>query len=76
MKKLDKFKINILTIIIGFSVMTGITTIVTILWTSLEIFFYGEVQHRIVDDIIATILVVSLLFNLKAALNNNYENED
>lgn len=33
-------------------------------WQGLELLFYGEIQHRIVDDIIGGILLLSIFINL------------
>ena len=33
-------------------------------WQGLELIFYGEIQRRIVDDIIGGILLFSILINL------------
>ena len=66
MKK--KTKVDIASIIIGILVMIGLASIITAVWQGLEILFYNEIQYRKVDDIIATILLISLLFNLKFAL--------
>lgn len=46
----------------------GICLIVTLVvgygWQGLELIFYGEVQHRVVDDIIGVIFMWSILLNI------------
>ena len=37
--------------------------ILDLVWMGLEVFFYGQVQHRIVDDIIGVPIIVSLYLN-------------
>lgn len=41
-----------------------IALLITFGWQGLELLFYGEIQHRIVDDIISGILLLSILINL------------
>lgn len=41
-----------------------IAAIIVFGWQGLELFFYGEVQHRIVDDVVGSILVCSIYFNI------------
>lgn len=41
-----------------------IAVIITYGWQGLELLFYGEIQHRIVDDIIVLILIWSILINV------------
>ena len=38
--------------------------IITYGWQGLELLFYGEVQHRIVDDIVGTVLMLSVMLNV------------
>ena len=38
--------------------------IITYGWQGLELLFYGEVQHRVVDDIVGTVLVLSVMLNV------------
>lgn len=38
--------------------------IIGLCWQALELFFYGEVQPRVVDDIISVILAVSITLNV------------
>ena len=38
--------------------------IITYGWQGLELLFYGEVQHRVVDDIIGTVLMLSVMLNV------------
>ena len=37
--------------------------IITYGWKGLELLFYGEVQHRVVDDIVGTVLMLSVILN-------------
>lgn len=34
------------------------------IWMGLEMIFYGEVQHRIVDDIISVFIIISFYRNV------------
>ena len=43
----------------------GISMVVYLLWTMLELAFYGEVQPRLVDNVIGFILIASLWGNYK-----------
>ena len=61
-------KIDIVTTILGILVVIGLAGIITVVWQGLELLLYHEIQYRKVDDIIATILLISLLFNLKFVL--------
>ena len=38
--------------------------IITYGWQGLELLFYGEVQHRVVDDIAGTVLMLSVMLNV------------
>ena len=38
--------------------------IITYGWQGLELLFYGEVQHRLVDDIVGTVLMLSITLNV------------
>lgn len=58
--KEDWIDLLLLILIIG-----GISVYVTLFWQGLEVLIYKEIQHRLVDDIIALILIVSLSINLK-----------
>ena len=54
------------------------TLIVTYGWQGLELLIYGEVQPRLVDDIIGTILVWSILLNIvfiRAISNMNVDSK-
>lgn len=51
-----KIKLYIWFIVIVFIVCYG--------WQGLELLIYKEIQHRTVDDIIAFVLVVSIMLNL------------
>ena len=39
------------------------SSLLDLVWMGLEVFFYGQVQHRIVDDIIGVPIIVSLYLN-------------
>lgn len=41
-----------------------IASIITYGWQGLELLIYGEVQHRLVDDIIGTVLMLSITLNV------------
>ena len=41
-----------------------IALIITYGWQGLELLFYGEVQHRVVDDIVGTVLMLSVMLNV------------
>lgn len=66
MKK--KTKVNIAGTIVVILVVIGLKGVITAVWQGLELLLYHEIQYRKVDDIIATILLISLLLNLKFAL--------
>ena len=66
MKK--KTKVNIAGTIVVILVVIGLAGVITAVWQGLELLLYHEIQYRKVDDIIATILLISLLLNLKFAL--------
>lgn len=51
--------------------LLGLSAVVAILWELLELFFYGELQPRIVDDIMGGFLIVSLYYNLKSWLSED-----
>ena len=38
--------------------------IITYGWQGFELLFYGEVQHRVVDDIVGTVLMLSVMLNV------------
>ena len=38
--------------------------IITYGWQELELLFYGEVQHRVVDDIVGAVLMLSVMLNV------------
>ena len=38
--------------------------IITYGWQGLELLFYGEVQHRVVDDIVGSVLMFSVMLNV------------
>lgn len=56
----NKTKITLVNVVICLAIVFGIT----FLWQGLELYMYGEVQHRAVDDVIGTILIVSLIANV------------
>ena len=41
-----------------------IALVITYGWQELELLIYGEIQHRVVDDIIGLILLLSVLLNV------------
>ena len=51
-----------------FITFTIILFIVQGVWMGLELCFYGEIQPRIVDNVVGIILAISLFHNLKAWL--------
>ena len=38
--------------------------IITYGWQGLELLFYGEVQHRVVDDVVGAVLMLSIMLNV------------
>ena len=42
----------------------AIALVITFGWQGLELLIYGEIQHRVVDDIIGFILLWSVLLNV------------
>ena len=38
--------------------------IITYGWQGLELLFYGEVEHRVVDDIVGMVLMLSVMLNV------------
>ena len=36
----------------------------SVIWMGLEMLFYGEVQHRIVDDIMSIFIIISFYYNV------------
>ena len=42
----------------------AIALVITFGWQGLELLIYGEIQHRVVDDIIGLILLWSVLLNV------------
>ena len=38
--------------------------IITYGWQGLELLIYGEIQHRVVDDIVGTVLMLSVMLNV------------
>ena len=41
-----------------------VVLVITYGWQGLELLFYGEVQHRVVDDIVGTVLMLSVMLNV------------
>ena len=41
-----------------------IALIITYGWQGLELLIYREVQHRLVDDIVGTVLMLSIMLNV------------
>ena len=39
-------------------------SIITYGWQGLELLIYGEIQHRVVDDIVGTVLMLSVMLNV------------
>lgn len=60
-EKLKVFVHKYLFWLIGYYVMA---LLITFGWQGLELLFYGEIQHRIVDDIIFGILLLSIFVNI------------
>lgn len=47
-----------------FLICIVISMIITYGWQGLELIIYGEVQHRLVDDIVGTVLMLSVMLNV------------
>ena len=47
-----------------FLICIVISMIVTYGWQGLELLIYGEIQRRLVDDIVGTILMLSVILNV------------
>lgn len=47
-----------------FAICIVISMIITYGWQGLELIIYGEVQHRLVDDIVGTVLMLSITLNV------------
>lgn len=47
-----------------FLICIVISMIITYGWQGLELIIYGEVQHRLVDDIVGTVLMLSIMLNV------------
>ncbi len=60
----DKLRIFTHKYLFWFISYYAIALLITFGWQVLELLFYGEIQHRIVDDIIGGILFLSILMNL------------
>ena len=45
-------------------IYSAIALVITFGWQGLELLFYGEVQHRVVDDIVGTVLMLSVMLNV------------
>lgn len=53
-------------------VTLGLMLLLMALWQGLELIFYGEIQHRIVDDIISLPIMYSFYLNVKHWLDDKY----
>lgn len=53
---IDWFKWFLICVVISLTITYG--------WQGLEFLFYGEVQHRVVDDIVGTVLMLSVMLNV------------
>ena len=38
--------------------------IITYGWQGLELLIYGEIQHRVIDDIVGMVLILSVMLNV------------
>ena len=54
----------------SFILTLGISYLVCLLWMGLEVIFYGEVQPRVVDDIIMLVIMTILFITIHKALGN------
>lgn len=59
---------------IDFAVSITIAFLTQIVWCGLELLLYGETQHRIVDDIMSFILILSLYLNYKQYKTRRIDN--
>ena len=41
-----------------------IALVITYGWQGLELLFYDEVQHRVVDDVVGAVLMLSVMLNV------------
>jgi hypothetical protein len=58
--------VNLLLNLFEMAICTAVIYIViAVLWQIAELQFYGKVTPRLMDDVIAVILAISLYFNLK-----------
>lgn len=57
-------------------IVCGISACISIFWQGLELLIYKEIQHRMVDNIIAIILTISLSINLKYLIESCLKKED
>ncbi|GFI30093.1 hypothetical protein IMSAGC013_01480 [Lachnospiraceae bacterium] len=60
----EKMRIFVHKYLLWVVVYYSIALLITFGWQGLEFLFYGEIQHRIVDDIIGGILILSIFINL------------
>jgi hypothetical protein len=58
MKQIEIFLSDIISVFV-------IYLIISFIWRSVEVLTYKEITPRIIDDIVAIILSISLLYNLK-----------
>ena len=63
-KNKEKMRIFVHKYLLWVVVYYSIALLITFGWQGLEFLFYGEIQHRIVDDIIGGILILSIFINL------------
>jgi hypothetical protein len=50
---------------VRYLITIGLWSMVCLLWQGLEITLYGEIQPRKVDNIIGTIIAISIYLNVK-----------
>lgn len=60
----EKMRIFVHKYLLWVVVYYSIAFLITFGWQGLEFLFYGEIQHRMVDDIIGGILISSIFINL------------
>lgn len=58
---------------IRYLITIGLLALLNSLWQALEINYYGEIQHRVVDDIISIPIVLSIYLNVKHWLKDGDE---
>lgn len=60
----QKLRIFVHEYLLCFVIYYVIVFLITFGWQGLELLFYGEIQHRVVDDIIGGILLLSIFVNI------------